>query len=119
MPKRTPIPVIEHSYDLVNGSFYCPACGAALMRPEEDLQKCPHVLFAWIDQAGGMIESTIAPSVAPLIAEFDAAELDASPHNPEFVQSLPPRTVVFILWECYGPSGMFISFAIELPGNTP
>lgn len=119
MPKRTPIPVIEHSYDLVYGSFYCPACGAPLMRPEEDLQKCPHLLFAWIDQANGMIESTISPSVAPLIAEFEAAELDPSPTNPEFVQSLPPRTIVFLLWERYGPSAMVIGFAIELPSNTP
>ncbi len=49
MPKRAPIPVIEHSYDLVDGSFFCPCCGAALMRPDSDLLKCPHLLFAWID----------------------------------------------------------------------
>jgi hypothetical protein len=119
MPKRTPIPVIEHSYDLVDGSFFCPCCGATLMRPDSDLLKCPHLLFAWIDQGSGIVEELLHPKIAPLVTECERAEIEVSPHGEEFRARLPPRTVIFLLYERYGPSAIEIGFAIEWPANTP
>ena len=117
MPKRTPIPVIEHSYDLVDGSFFCPCCGAALMRPDSDLLKCPHLLFAWIDQGSGIVEESLHPKIAPIVTECEREGIDTSPYSTEFVERMPPRTVIFLLYECYGPSTMVIGFAIEWPGR--
>ncbi|MBM3990750.1 MAG: hypothetical protein FJ298_07045 [Planctomycetes bacterium] len=119
MSKRSPIQVIEHSYDLVHGSFFCPCCGAALMRPDSDLLKCPHVLFGWIDQGSGIVEELLHPKLAPIVTECERLDIDTSPYDAQFLARLPERTVVFLLWERYGPSAMVIAFALEWPEPTP
>ena len=112
---RPPIPVIEHSYDLVHGSFFCPCCGTALLRPDSDLLKCPHLLFAWIDQGSGLVEESLHPKIAPIVIACEQEEIEPSPYNTQFLERMPARTVVFLLRERYGPSAMVIAFALEWP----